>query len=357
MIAGSTLAFPSSRTLAGWWRQLAALQPQALWVGHLFLHAIEANVRLRRSHRPDRFTQLILQAVVLENTHASAVEPGILERLDARLQLGRAMTGQLLRQLAADGLLEPKPSGWDVSTLGRRVIDQGHYPRDECRRQVFHFVDCNPLSGAPRERPPRFILLENSTATPWTPEPSCQFDVALLDEALRQTEEWKQRQGFPLDVHQLFRPDAADLAANWHQVIVDRPARLFVALVQVSDSDAPALVGFGARPENWSLQSGSPMLRLRAGHELFSELSRVPELEAWRQAWRSWCQSRGIDVADADACRVQYADHRVRVQLATRVLDHLRATRSEALKGDTWVLAGDGAVRAAAPMDMTGDPE
>ena len=44
MRAAPPLVFPSSRVLAGWWRQLAPFSPQSLTVGHLLLHHVEALV-------------------------------------------------------------------------------------------------------------------------------------------------------------------------------------------------------------------------------------------------------------------------------------------------------------------------
>src|SRR5262249_35580821 len=46
MMVSSSLAYPGSRSLAGWWRQLAPLHPRAVWLAHLLLHRVEALVRL-----------------------------------------------------------------------------------------------------------------------------------------------------------------------------------------------------------------------------------------------------------------------------------------------------------------------
>src|SRR5262249_38746862 len=97
MTVASSLAFPGSRTLAGWWRQLAPFRPFALWTGHLFLHHVEALVRLNRACRPDPFTLLVLKALTLATTAAG---------LDALLHLGKQVVGQVLRVLAEEGLVQ-----------------------------------------------------------------------------------------------------------------------------------------------------------------------------------------------------------------------------------------------------------
>src|SRR5436309_1662012 len=42
MDSASSLAYPGSRVLAGWCRQLQPHAPAALWVGYLWVHRVEA---------------------------------------------------------------------------------------------------------------------------------------------------------------------------------------------------------------------------------------------------------------------------------------------------------------------------
>ena len=60
-----SLAFPGSRKLAAWWRQLAPYCPQTVWFGHLLLHHVEALVRLSRPCRLDRLALFVLKALAL----------------------------------------------------------------------------------------------------------------------------------------------------------------------------------------------------------------------------------------------------------------------------------------------------
>src|SRR5947209_6815734 len=112
MTAGPALTFPGSRTVAGWWRQLAACQPRALWVGHLLLHRVEALVRVARPRRPERLTLLVLQAL-----HLGDGQP--LEGLNARLHLGRQVLGRVLAALRAHGLAHVDAHGmWRATDAG-----------------------------------------------------------------------------------------------------------------------------------------------------------------------------------------------------------------------------------------------
>src|SRR5437773_1238084 len=104
MTAASPLAFPGARQLAGWWRLLAQRQPQAVWVGHLLLHHVEALVRVVHPRTLDRFHALVLQAL----THSpDRTAPGV----DRALHLGPQVLHRLLHGLAAEDLAAVGPGG------------------------------------------------------------------------------------------------------------------------------------------------------------------------------------------------------------------------------------------------------
>src|SRR4051794_37589587 len=105
MTVASSLAFPGSRTLAGWWRQLAPLQPRSFWVAHLRLHRIEALVSTFWSCPLEPLYRFLLLAVAAE-VKLQGGGLGFLERLDAQLHLGRPLLLQLLRHASRQGLVE-----------------------------------------------------------------------------------------------------------------------------------------------------------------------------------------------------------------------------------------------------------
>src|SRR6516164_196200 len=109
MSVAAPLLFPGSRTLSGWWRQLAAWQPHALWIGHLLLHRVEALVRVTQPRRADPFMQLVLPALRLDEAndapHTLAM-PQRLERIQSRLHLERPLLAQVLRRLESEGLIQ-----------------------------------------------------------------------------------------------------------------------------------------------------------------------------------------------------------------------------------------------------------
>ncbi len=167
MIGASSLAFPGSKTLASWWRQLAPWQPLAFWVGHLFVHRVEALVGSVQSQPLDPFGLFLLKALALEGAAAAeeaagggppaataVLAPVALERLDARLALGSSFLLQALRHLAADGLVETDGRGqWLATPLGREALGQGHFGRYRHDRRLFPFVERINAAGQPPRSP------------------------------------------------------------------------------------------------------------------------------------------------------------------------------------------------------------
>lgn len=340
MTVSAPLPFPGSRTLAGWWRQLTPWQPRALWVGHLLLHRIEALSRRTQLTQPDPFHLLMLKALAL-------APPPTLAALAERLHLDRQVIGQVLRTLTTEGLVEGETAP-ALTALGREALARGEYPQPIHERRVFYFVDGERADGAPS-----FLSLTNAAPVPWPATADWRFDVTLLAAGIAQSEEWKRQHGFPLDVEQVFDVQSDAPAAGqpeaWRRVILDRPERLAIALVR---SDNDRLLGFTIRQDGWSILTDAPILNLGPDWaEVFPRLTEAAVTD-WQQAWRTWCQPRGLAEGTAEAVNLRHEGHRLRVTVSAPLLEHLRATRSEALKGEAWVLMGSGTMRAAAVLEI-----
>src|SRR5439155_6920367 len=131
MTAVSALAFPGSRILAGWWKQLAPFQPRKLWVGHLFIHHVEALVTLSRDSCCDDLTRFVLKALAL-------CPFGSVAEADERLHLGRSFLLQLLHRLQAEGLLQLQPDGsWRPTGRGDEAIARGKFATASQERLTF----------------------------------------------------------------------------------------------------------------------------------------------------------------------------------------------------------------------------
>ncbi len=356
MTAATALAFPGTRILAGWWRHLAAHRPEAIWVAHLALHRVEALVEFARPCRPDRFSALVLQAVRLERAGAAASADDLLTCLDEGLHLGRPLLRQALRALTAEGLLAAHARGWSLTSLGEQAVEKGEYPRSVRERRGFHFVERRAADGTPTA-PLHFLNLNGHSCVPLPAGEDWQFDPGALHESVNRPEEWKERYGFPQEVRAILGPGAAEAAPAWQQVIVDRPERLLTVMAPVSGEGGERLLGFAARQEGWVLQGAEPAFVVRQRwHELFPELSAAPAADVWRQAWLTWCQPRGLPAAEVEACAVELQGVRLGVRAPAKLIDRLRAARSDAVKGEAWVLVGEGPVRRAALLELAEAP-
>lgn len=338
MTAAAPLSYPGSRVLAGWWRQLTSQQPRTLWVAHLTLLRVEALVRVRRSWSTDRFTHLLLESL---RRH-----PGdIVERLDTRLHLGPQVLWQALHGLETAGLAEKDSAqAWTLTSLGAEAHTHGQFPRSMLERQAFHF-----RIGA--DGPPHFMGLRRVEGTSDATAKDLAFDVAHLDACIRQSKDWKERHGFPLDVEDVVRLEgegACSSVPDWQKVIVAQPRRLSLALIV----DAHArLQGFAFRPETWSLaESAVSTLEAVAWQESFAEVRDQPSQEIWRAAWQRWCRSSGLSQG-ADSCALEARDHRLTIKADPALAARLQAI-ALARDGELWLLAGEGAVRRAGQVDI-----
>jgi hypothetical protein len=346
MTADSRLAFPGSRTLAGWWKSFASLQPRALWVGHLLLHGIEALVEQQMSERLEDLVWFVLRAL---NVDARAT----LDTVENHLHLGRPLLAQLLRRLEREKLVGSRESGaWSLTALGRQAAETGSCPRSRFARRRFYFVESHQLG-----RPPTYVnLLDASTAVPWAAPEDWRFPIECLTDALREPPEWKYQQGFPLEVLQLVQlSESATLPPAWQRVVLDRPERMLVAVVRTRAAEGgERLLGYAIQQQGWSLKIAEPAFVIPGTwQKQLPDLEEEPTAKAWRQAWRVWCQPRGLVSADVEACGVSCHECCLRVVAPSRLIDRLRVCRSDALKSEAWVLAGEGRWRAAALIELT----
>lgn len=349
MSAAFVPSWPGSRVLLGWWRDLARRKPQQLRISRLVLHRVEALVRIARSHPLDRWQRALLSQISTRVPCSGAFTTSFTD-----LQMEVQMLGQLIRELTDGGLLRRNGSGlWQMTPAGRNALDTGAVAVQVEERRPFRFVD-NSAQG----RPPHYLPLEQEPARqagPTAPEAAgCSFTAAFLEDCIRQTPEWKKRFRFPADVEALLAPrtDAAP-AANWRHVILDAvEERLLVFIQNAQRPTTPLLSGFSVRPEGWVLEA-EPCLQLADGwEEAMPDLAAEPPVELWRQAWQTWSQPRGLPLADVEACRLERLDHRLLVYAPQRLIDRLRTARSDAVKQEAWLLAGEGRTRVAAQIEL-----
>lgn len=348
----TTLAFPGTRALAAWWKQHAGQQPRAMWVGHLVLHRLEALVRVERLHHPELLSLHLLQALLLEaySAHPTSNQAALfLRALDARLHLGTALIHRLLTSLAVEGLAQQGQGRWSPTSLGEQVLAGGTYPRAHEERRTFYFRELRAFESS-ADHAPHFLDLQNGFAQQSSGE-SWEFPVEHLHACLEESPEWKSRFGFPNDVCAVLTAEQ-EAPESWRRIIVDRPERLLCALFRVEDP-TPRLLGFGARQEGWTLQSQEPAFVVKdEWAEVFPELTAPPTEVELEQSWVAWSRQRGLPLDEAEACTLRLEEDRLRVQAPASLMERLRSSRSDVLRGEAWVLIGEGAIRRAAVLEF-----
>jgi hypothetical protein len=343
MSAGASLAFPGGRTLAAWWRQLAPYHPEALWVGYLTFHRVEAPVSCQRLHQLPAFEYLALKALDL------LAGPGALQTIADQLHLDAPLVRQMVCELQRAGLVGPPAEGTvQLLEMGRQALAHGTFVRPERQRRTFHFWHADwPLPDAlPASR---FVAFAHPDKLLWLAAPQTAFDVELLRSCIEQSETWKERHGFPLDVMELLTLSAGAAVERWEEVLVAYPQRLFAAVARTrNESGEPHLVAWTAQTRNWELQASQPAFVIPHDPEEWFGPSRWEE--SWRHAFVEWCQQRQL-TAEPEQCQLRVQGQRLLVTGPGLVVDRLRGGKGTA-KSETWLLAGDGTVRAAARLEF-----
>lgn len=339
MRLSTPLEFPGSRYVAGWWKQLAPLRPRQLWVGHLLFHQVEAPVQTAQTVTLDRFTRLLL---------CSLHTPRTVAQLADRLCVAPTVADRLVEELRRDGLTIPGGQGlWSASPRGQQTLAEGHYFRLGHERRLFHFLTSTSGQAPEFLRGPERLLPPPADLTEW------HFEPAWLQACVARPREWKEQRQFPLDIEAVGTEVAFPAGAPaWQSVLVDRPGYLVAALVLAPAESGERLLAFPVDPESWAMPAREAAF-IAAGDPrgVLPDLADPPPA-AWREAWLAWCQRRGLPTVEAEQTEVEKSEQAVRVRIPQRLHDRLRSSRSEALKGEAWLLAGTGRVRMAAPVEV-----
>jgi hypothetical protein len=340
MDRASSLIFPGSKTLAGWWRQLQAHQPKALWIGYAFLHRVDASVHVVRAQPIEPLSHLVLRAVSLEQAAAVSVAS-----LEARLRLPAAVVRRVLLDMQTAGLLVRSADAWLMSERGRHALEHRTYPDRVKERRIFPFLERLDPAGQ-RIAPALFLPIAECAGVNWPVDDAHRFDIAWLKACVDQPTEWKQAAGFPLDIETLANGAGPD---DWQHVMVDRPERALLALIL---TQAKELLGFAVKVDGWTLHEKAPALRLGDCPELAPE----PAAAIWQEAWRDWCRQKQLPLSEVESCTLSHQAPRLDVVAPPRLVQRLQAAKSDLFKGDAWLLVGDGYVRTATQLAVRQHP-
>ncbi|MBY0230612.1 MAG: hypothetical protein K2W96_15105 [Gemmataceae bacterium] len=306
------LVLPGSRVLPGWWRDSAALAPVRLWYAHLVLHRVECLAEAA-GQSPEAALAHALLGMLAAN---------------AAVDLPRPLLDSLCSMLRDEGLLD----GEEPTEAGRALLARGDAPT-RLERRAFRFV-AGPA--------PHFIALAQAAPL----NVGGEIGLGPVEECVARPDEWKARHGFPLDVRRVVRPPAAPTAQDWPRVVVSGQEQAHLLLVE----SAEGVAGSAVQPDGWTV-GREPVVRFPSAAELAEACGEVPA-SAWKQAWAGWCQQRSLPTAEVEDCQLSLEGARLVVAAPPKLVERLRQARSDALKGEAWLIAGTGRLRGLARIDL-----
>lgn len=347
MTVATAPVFPSSRVLAGWWKDLAAWEPERLWVGHLLLHRLEAQVDVAKASPLDPVSGFVLETLALQSESS-------LEALASTLLLPRPFLQRMLEQLNQCSLIrrgEP-PQTWRVTEHGTDAMHQGSFVKTQRERRIFHFLQSDQPGN-----PACFLSVRFAPPFPAAPDHTQAWREVLsaLHDCTRQPDTWKEQHQFPLEVREVHfgEDETLPIEEAWQQIAVDQALRLPVVLMEKPAAAGSQLIGLTYQAERWQLQGSDAVFQLGpTWQQVLPEIAADPPLEDWRKAWQEWCRPRSIPINEVQASVLTRAGFRLRVAVPARLVERLQASRSDAVRNEAWVFAGAGRFRAAALLEI-----
>jgi hypothetical protein len=333
MTGPAVSSLPGSRAVLGWWRDLAGLRPHRLWFAHLLLLRVEVLVEFAHSTPLSDVGQALLGLLALQN---EAID---LATLAGELHADPGLLAVLLTDLERSGLVRNRNATWEVTSSPERAnFHSADVANRRRERRQFYFTT---------EGPSLFLPLALAAASPLPAASDCTFDLVALEACVSGSAEWKDAHGFPRDVVRILRPAA--VASDWRGIPLVRTEQALLVLVEAVPGQE--ILGFAVRADGWTLGRDA-VLSLPGGAAVLSPLLGGIDSDAWKHSWQLWCQQRNLPFGEAEACQLELTGHRLMVRAPTRLVERLRTARSDALKGEAWLLAGSGRVRATALIDL-----
>jgi hypothetical protein len=335
MTVSPPVPFPGSRVVAGWWRELAPYRPHALSVVHAVLHRVDAPVQSVQFRPLHPLTALLLNSLPIPAA-------GGITRLAASLGLTPAFILRSLIDLEVAGFLLRDHDAWLATPSAQVALDRGQVEEVRLERRAFAFLA--PFEGSDA----RFVrLITEPGDGVGSPAPDIPFDPRVWRFCIERPAEWKRVHGFPVDA------TLPTEGPEWQRVVVALAERVILSVIRAETIDGDEM-GFWVEQAGWRLESSRPAFRLdRAASQDAPALVPQTPTDHWRRAWQEWCHPRNLPAVEVERCSAKLVGHRLVVQAPRRLIDRLRALRSDALKGEAWILAGDGPARQAALVEIT----
>lgn len=210
------------------WSQLSQCDGEfVIFLGRFHIHTIEAPVAVKKQERMDEIEYFILRAI-------NILDSADIEKINNVLHIGRQILRQIITKLIKNNLIQAHTDGtFDVTFLGKKVLDTGEMILLKNDRRIFHFIDANkefiPMENAAN----KFLvnLACHETEVDWN------FDIECLRDCIDANEHWKRRRKFPMDVHEIITSDYGTGVEN--TLVIDKAQVINCAILVKFRSDNP----------------------------------------------------------------------------------------------------------------------
>jgi len=333
MTVVGTPADPGSRTLAGWWRQFADLQPLRIAFGPLPLVTLHALTRLRQACTIDSSESFLLRALSLRSNST-------LTQLQELLLIPRPVLIGHLESLRMLGFVANQHDAWTLTPTGRKAVGGDDQVSVLYNRRAFTFVDARP------HLPPQFLSVSDSefasSRNLAPPENIADFVIALRT-AVEATEQWKAKHRFPTEIEGIVWPTPQKPETNGELM---QPA--WRRLILVTNEPTPGVMVelpdeyrlYSLESEGYTLSHEHMLIQLPKQSNSDADLIATPTPESLADSWRNWCQARQFPSGDTISLRV--SEHVLHVEAHATLRDRLTA-----LGSDQWLLMDGVGMRLA----------
>jgi hypothetical protein len=307
-----------------------------MWTGYPTFHHVAAPFLVFRPHKLPALESFVLRALSLCKSRGNSNALGEWLHLDAGL------ITQVLKHLERGGLVTFQDGGLaEVTGVGRHALEHGDYARPCKERRTLYFWHADwaaPASSC-------FVPLHHVDAITWLAAPPTPFAVEQLAACVGQSAEWKKRHAFPEEIGELLAKPAGVSVDTLDQVVLAAPQRCFAVVVQTNEGGAKKLSAFAANSRSWELHAAQPAFTMPDDPPgWFPPPLTEP---AVRQAFAEWCHQRQISSAETEQCVLKPEGSRLLVTAPAAWQERLHPGR-----GESWVLAGEGAVKTALRLEL-----
>ena len=247
-----------------------------IFLTRCYLHTVEACVAVSTQEQMDEFEFFVLKAMNI----LGCADIG---KINGLLHIGRQIIQQITIKLSKSKLLSERTDGnFELTSLGKTVLDTGEMLKMEKKRHIFHFIDGSNEFVRINNSTKKFLieLSPNETPENWS------FDIETLQKCINETNDWKQQRQFLTDIKELIRQglenSTSEETDTEKSIIIDKAQLMNCAILIKFNNNKPfELLAYPVSPKghllapdnSFSISDEESILKV------FPTLDKIPNKE------------------------------------------------------------------------------